>query len=121
MFFKPSSVAYTTFLGLFVPRTFVRTSLYPASSSTGLTLPPVISPVPTAAGFKITLALPNSPTNSWGIVVPTIGTSIKFFFASWIAFLIASGTSAALPFPIPTCPAPSPTITTALKRCRISE
>ena len=72
MFFKPSIVAYTTFLGLFVPITFVRTSLYPANSSTGLTLPPVISPVPTLAGFNITFALPNSPINSWGTVVPTI-------------------------------------------------
>ena len=30
----------------------------------GTTLPPVISPVPTAAGFSITFALPNFPTNS---------------------------------------------------------
>ena len=39
---------------------------------------------------------------------------IKFFFALSIAFLIASGTSAALPLPTPTCPASSPTTTTAL-------
>ena len=49
--------------------------LYPASSSTGLTLPPAINPVPTAAGFNKTLALPNFPTNSCGTVVSTIGTS----------------------------------------------
>ena len=61
---------------------FVFTSLYPASSSTGLTLPPVISPVPTAAGFNTTLALPNLPTYSCGIVVPTTGTVTKFFLAS---------------------------------------
>ena len=57
-------------------------SLYPASSNTGLTLPPAITPVPTAAGFNITFALPNFPINSCGTVVPTTGTSIKFFFAS---------------------------------------
>ena len=44
----------------------------------------------------------------------TTGTSTKFFLASSIAFLIASGTSAALPFPTPICPASSPTTTTAL-------
>ena len=56
--------------------------LYPASSNTGLTLPPAISPVPTAAGFNKTFALPNFPTNSCGTVVSTIGTSTKFFLAS---------------------------------------
>ena len=99
---------------MFVPITFVLTFWYPANSRTGLTLPPVISPVPNSAGFNKTLALPNFPTNSWGTVVPTIGTSTKFFLASCIAFLIASGTSAALPFPTPTWPFPSPTTTTAL-------
>ena len=89
-------------------------SLYPASSRTGLTLPPAITPVPSAPGFNITVAAPNFPMNSWGIVVPTIGTSTKFFLASSIAFLIASGTSDAFPFPTPTCPCPSPTTTTAL-------
>ena len=41
-----------------------------------------ITPVPSSAGFNITLALPNFPTYSWGTVVPTIGTSTKFFLAS---------------------------------------
>ena len=99
---------------MFVPITFVLISLYPASSRTGLTLPPAITPVPSSAGFNKTLALPNLPTYSWGIVVPTTGTSTKFFLASSIAFLIASGTSAALPFPTPTWPFSSPTTTTAL-------
>ena len=89
-------------------------SLYPASSSTGLTLPPAISPVPTAAGFNTTLALPNFPTNSCGIVVPTTGTLTRFFFASCMAFFIASGTSDDFPFPTPICPFSSPTTTTAL-------
>ena len=114
MFSKAFIVAYPTFLGLFVPITFVFISLYPASSSIGLTLPPAINPEPSAPGFNSTLAEPNVPRNSCGIVVPTIGTSIKFFLASSIAFLIASGTSAAFPFPIPTCPFSSPTTTTAL-------
>ena len=86
---------------MFVPITFVLISLYPASSSTGLTLPPAINPEPVSAGFNTTLALPNLPTNSCGTVVPTTGTSTRFFLASWIAFFIASGTSAALPFPTP--------------------
>ena len=114
MLVRACSVAATTFLGFVVPIIFVLTSLYPASSRTGLTLPPVISPVPTAAGFNTTLALPYFPTNSWGIVVPTTGTVTKFFLASWMAFLIASGTSDDLPFPTPICPFSSPTTTTAL-------
>lgn len=73
---------------MFVPITFVLISLYPASSSIGLTLPPAINPEPSAPGFNNTLAEPNVPRNSCGIVVPTIGTSIKFFLASSIAFLL---------------------------------
>ena len=88
--------------------------LYPANSNTGLTLPPAITPVPITAGFNITFALPKVPTYSCGTVVSTIGTSTKFFLASCIAFFIASGTSAALPFPTPTWPFSSPTTTTAL-------
>jgi hypothetical protein len=34
---------------------------------------------------------------SWGMVVWTIGTSMRFFFPSWIAFSTAKGTSLALP------------------------
>lgn len=102
IFSRAFIVAYPTFLGLFVPITFVLISLYPASSSIGLTLPPAINPEPSAPGFNNTLAEPNVPRNSCGIVVPTIGTSIKFFLASSIAFFIASGTYAAFPFPIPT-------------------
>ena len=76
--------------------------LYPASSNTDLAAPPAISPVPSAAGFNNTFPAPKCPIISCGIVVSTIGTSIRFFLASSIAFLIASGTSAALPFPTPT-------------------
>ena len=59
-------------------------------------------PVPSEAGFKNTLPAPKCPVISWGIVEPTIGTSIIFVLACSTAFLIASGTSAALPVPNPT-------------------
>src|SRR5438105_4183901 len=52
---------------------------------------------------------------SCGMVVPTIGIRMRFFFASSTPFRIASGTSPALPSPAPTWPAPSPTTTIALK------
>ena len=47
------------------------------------------------------------------IVYSTTSPAFTFFPLS-IAFFIASGTSAALPFPTPTCPFSSPTTTTAL-------
>src|SRR6185503_3089009 len=40
-------------------------------------------------------------------------TRIRFFFAASTAFLIAKGTSRALPVPKPTCPPSSPTTTSA--------
>src|SRR5262249_55485344 len=46
---------------------------------------------------------------------PDSGTRIRFFFAASIPFLIAEGTSFALPMPKPTTPWPSPTTTRALK------
>src|SRR5438874_713091 len=52
---------------------------------------------------------------SCGIVVPTIGIRMRFFFASSTPLRIASGTSPALPRPTPTWPPPSPTTMTALK------
>src|ERR1043166_6507033 len=50
-----------------------------------------------------------------GIVEPCSGTRIRFFFAASMPFLIADGTSFALPMPKPTTPWPSPTTTSALK------
>jgi hypothetical protein len=47
--------------------------------------------------------------------VPRSGTLIRFFFAASMPFLIAEGTSFALPTPKPTTPWPSPTTTSALK------
>ena len=100
--FKASNVALTTLI-LFVERKhFALISLIPAISTTERTVPPAIIPVPGAAGLRRTLPAPYSPIISCGIVVLTTGTSIKFFFASSIAFLIASGVSAALPIPYPT-------------------
>src|SRR5512132_270983 len=49
------------------------------------------------------------------MVVPLRGTLIRFFFAASIPFLMADGTSLALPTPKPTMPCPSPTTTRALK------
>src|SRR5919202_5397790 len=49
------------------------------------------------------------------MVVPFSGTRIRSFFAASMPFLIADGTSFALPTPKPTTPWPSPTTTSALK------
>src|SRR5262245_38433605 len=49
------------------------------------------------------------------MVLPCSGTRIRFFFAASMPFLIAEGTSFALPTPKPTTPWPSPTTTSALK------
>src|SRR5262245_24261742 len=49
------------------------------------------------------------------MVVPLSGTRIRFFLAASIPFLMAEGTSFALPTPKPTTPWPSPTTTSALK------
>ena len=47
--------------------------------------------------------------------MPVSGTRISDFLAASIPFLIADGTSLALPTPKPTTPWPSPTTTSALK------
>src|SRR3954453_14022051 len=49
------------------------------------------------------------------MVVPCKGTRISPFLAASMPFLIAEGTSLALPTPKPTTPCPSPTTTRALK------
>src|SRR6185436_15666135 len=56
---------------------------------------------------------PNRPINSCGNVFSISGTRIRFFFAASTPFLIASGTSRALPVPNPTWPDSSPTTTSA--------
>src|SRR3954464_9227645 len=87
----------------------------PAASTTARTAPPAMMPVPSGAGFSSTLPAPKLPTIGCGIVVPCSGTRIRFFFAASMPFLIAEGTSFALPMPKPTTPWPSPTTTSALK------
>ncbi len=72
-------------------------------------------PVPSGAGLSSTDPAPKLPSTGCGIVDPFIGTRTSTFFAASIAFLIADGTSFALPIPNPTTPCPSPTTTSALK------
>ena len=87
IFDNASIVAFTTFLGLFVPIILALASLYPASSNTALAPPPAITPDPSLPGLTKTLAAPNLPRYSCGTVVPTIGTFTIFFLALSIAFL----------------------------------
>ena len=72
-------------------------------------------PVPSGAGLSSTWPAPKRPSTGCGTVVPASGTRISDFFAASIPFLIAEGTSFALPTPKPTTPWPSPTTTSALK------
>ena len=91
--------------------------LIPASSSTERAGPPAMIPVPSGAFLRRTVAPPNFPVKSCGTEqFASIGTSTKCFIASSFPLRIASGTSAALPTPAPTCPLPSPTTTKAAKR-----
>src|SRR5262249_24667309 len=87
----------------------------PAASTTARTAPPAMMPVPSGAGLSRTLPAPKFPTMRCGIVLPCSGTRIRFFFAASMHFLMAEGTSFALPMPKPTTPWPSPTTTRALK------
>jgi len=92
-----------------LPIIFVRMSVTPRSSRTGLTGPPATTPVPFLAGFKRTTADSYLPITSCGIVPSIRGTLIRCFFASAIALAIEGGTSFAFPCPNPTCPFLSPT------------
>src|SRR5499427_7720113 len=112
---RPVNVARTTLCGFADPSDFVRMFVMPADSTTARTAPPAMMPVPSGAGFNSTLPDPNLPTIRCGIVDPASGTLIKFFFAASMPFLMADGTSFALPRPKPTTPWPSPTTTSALK------
>ena len=91
------TVAFAMLIGFVVPRLFARMSRIPASSSTARTPPPAMTPVPSLAGRSITRAASNLPITPCVIVVPCFGTVNMFFFASSTAFVIASGTSRALP------------------------
>ena len=50
--------------------------------------PPAITPVPSLAGRRKTLAASNRPSTWWVIVVPCLGTVKRFFFASSPAFVM---------------------------------
>src|SRR3954447_9422152 len=112
---KPVNVARTTLCGLADPSDFVMMFVTPAASTTARTAAPAMIPVPSGAGFSRTLPAPNFPMMGCGTVVPCSGTRIRPFFAASMPFLIAEGTSFALPTPKPTTPCPSPTTTSALK------
>src|SRR5262245_53312961 len=112
---NPSNVARTTLCGFADPRDFVRMFITPADSTTARTAPPAMMPVPSGAGFNSTRPDPNAPVIGCGMVLPCSGTRIRLFFAASIPFLIADGTSFALPTPMRTTPSPSPTPTSALK------
>ncbi len=71
----------------------------PADSRTARTAPPAMTPVPSEAGFSMTRPAPKCPMIGCGIVVPLSGTEIIFFLAISIPFLMATGTSFALPAP----------------------
>ena len=75
--------------------------------------PKSFPPVPGDAGLSRTRPAPNLPINWCGKVFSINGTRIRLFFAASTAFLIASGTSRALPVPNPTWPDSSPTTTSA--------
>ena len=102
---------------VFDPSDLDKISLTPASSSTALTGPPALTPVPLTAGLSKTLLALLTPIASWEIVLSSTNLTLTMFLvAAETAFLIASGTSFALPVPRPTLPFLSPTTTVAEKR-----
>ena len=91
--------------------------LIPANSHTLRAGPPAITPVPSGAFFSNTEAPVCFPVISCVILLFSSNfTVMSFFIASSFPLRIASGISAALPKPAPTCPLPSPTTTKAVKR-----
>src|SRR5579884_683651 len=96
---KASMVALTTLCGLCDPMDFVRTLGMPTAWMTARTGPPAITPVPSGAGFSSTRPLPNWPSTGCWMVVASTCTLRRFFLAASMPFLIAAGTSLALPVP----------------------
>ena len=86
-------VALTTLIALPLPIDLVKISLMPADSTTALTAPPAITPVPLGAGFNKTVEAQNLLVIWCGIVVPFIGTCIMLLLAVVTAFRTASGTA----------------------------
>src|ERR1700746_2112190 len=115
-FLSASNVALITLCGLVVPIDLVRTFCTPAEVITARTAPPAITPVPSGAGLSNTLPEPYRPNTRCGMLVCVRLTFTRFFLADSIPFLIACGTSLALPEPYPTTAADgSPTTTSAAK------
>ena len=90
-------MALTRLIGFWLPSDFDSTSWMPASSSTARTPPPAITPVPGEAGLSSTREAECTPTISWVIVEPCIGTLKRSLRARSTPFWIATGTSLALP------------------------
>src|SRR5580698_8824843 len=55
-------VAFTTLCGLWLPIDFVSTFGIPQACTTARTGPPAITPVPSCAGFSMTMPAPNLPS-----------------------------------------------------------
>src|ERR1700722_11707296 len=98
-------------MALRLPRDLAITLWIPAASRQARTAPPALTPVPGAAGRRMTCAVPDFATIACGIVAPIIGTGNIFFRADSSALRIASGIPRALPRPTPTEPLLSPTTT----------
>src|SRR3974390_3088866 len=63
-----SKVALITLCGLVVPMDLVSTFCTPAEVMTARTAPPAITPVPSGAGFSITIPEPKRPRTACGIL-----------------------------------------------------
>src|SRR5271157_2030368 len=94
-----SNVALITLCGLVVPMDFVSTFCTPAEVITARTAPPAITPVPSGAGFSITMPAPYRPSTWCGIEVCVRFTRSRFFLAASMPLRMACGTSFALPEP----------------------
>src|SRR5512142_944564 len=87
----------------------------PITSKTARMAPPALMPLPSTAGFIITLVAPWRPSTSWWMVPLFSGIFTRFLRACSMAFCTATGTSRALPLPMPMEPSPSPTTVSAAK------
>ena len=70
---SPAIVARTTLCGFADPSDLVMMLPIPADSTTALTAPPAMMPVPSGAGFSSTLPAPKFPMIACGMVVPCSG------------------------------------------------
>ena len=76
-------VAVAMFSLVLDPSDFDKMSLTPASSSTALTAPPAITPLPATAGLRNTLAAPLIPvTSCWIVRQSTKGILTIFLLAA---------------------------------------